>query len=81
MSNSLAPRIRLAALMALFVYPVVTLYLYALMPLTTGWPMWMRTLVLVPLMVLTIVFAVSPAINRFFGSFIAGKASARRAGA
>ncbi len=79
MSNSLAPRIRLAGLMVLFVYPVVTFYLYMLMPLTAGWPMWLRTLVLVPAMVLTIVFAISPAINRFFGTFVAGRASARRA--
>ena len=77
MSNTLAPRLRLAAVMVLFVYPVVTVYLYALLPLTAGWPMWMRTLVLVPLMVATIVFAVSPAINRFFGAFIAGGAGRR----
>jgi len=77
MSNSLAPRLRLAAIMALFVYPVVTVYLYALLPLTNGWPMWMRTLVLVPLMVATIVFAVSPTINRFFGAFIAGRQAGR----
>ncbi len=77
MSNSLAPRLRLATVMALFVYPVVTVYLYALLPLTNGWPMWMRTLVLVPMMVATIVFAVSPAINRFFGGFIAGRPGGR----
>lgn len=76
MSNPLSPRIRLAMIMAGFVYPVITLYLYAIGPLTTGWEMWQRTIVLVPMMVLTIVFAVMPAINRFFGRFIAGKARA-----
>ena len=74
MSNLVTMRLRLSALMALFVYPVVTIYLYALLPLTADWPMWQRTLILVPLMVVTIVFAVSPAINRFFGRFIAGRA-------
>ena len=53
-------------------YPVITLYLYVLGPVTVGWQMWQRTIILVPLMVLTIVFAVSPAINRYFGRFIAG---------
>lgn len=77
MSNSLATRLRLAAVTALFVYPVITSYLYLLGPLTPGWALWQRTLLLVPLMVLTIVFAVSPAINRYFGRFIAGAGPAR----
>ncbi|MBU1175711.1 MAG: hypothetical protein KKH72_09950 [Alphaproteobacteria bacterium] len=63
--------------MAAFIYPVITAYLYLLGPVTAGWEMWQRTIVLVPMMVLTIVFAVSPAINRYFGRFIAG---IRRAG-
>ena len=72
MSIPLPNRLRLALVMAGFVYPVITVYLYAIGPLTTGWEMWQRTIVLVPLMVLTIVFAVTPAINRYFGRFIAG---------
>jgi antibiotic biosynthesis monooxygenase (ABM) superfamily enzyme len=64
-------KVRLAALMALAVYPVVTLYLYVLMPLTEGWALWQRTLVLVPLMVLTIVFLIAPTIQKHLGWFVA----------
>ena len=76
MSNLNTPRLRLSLVMALFVYPLITLYLYALGPFTAGWEMWQRTLILVPLMVLSIVFGVSPTINRHFGRFIAGTARA-----
>ena len=51
-------KVRMAALMVVAVYPIITLYLYLLMPLTDGWALWQRTLVLVPLMVGSIVFVV-----------------------
>ena len=73
----LASRIRMAFLMTLAVYPVVTLFLYALAPLTPGWTIWQRSLVLVPLVATTIVFFVVPFLNSRFGGFIAGKARAR----
>ena len=76
MQPSLASRLRMALVMTVFVYPVVTLYLYILMPLTTGWEMWQRSLVLVPLMATTIVMLIVPFISRHFGSFIAGKKKA-----
>ncbi len=71
--QSVASRLRLAFLMVLGVYPVITLYIYALFPLTDGWQMWQRTLLLVPLMVLTMVFFVMPVIQTRFGGFIAGR--------
>jgi antibiotic biosynthesis monooxygenase (ABM) superfamily enzyme len=73
MMQSVASRLRLAFLMVLGVYPVITLYIYALFPLTDGWQMWQRTLLLVPLMVLTMVFFVMPVIQTRFGGFIAGR--------
>ena len=73
---SLPARLRLTLLMTLAVYPVVTLYLYVLMPLTDGWPIWQRSLVLVPMMSATIVLLVVPFINARFGAFIAGRKSA-----
>ena len=73
MQPSLASRLRLAGLMTVFVYPIVTLYLYVLMPLTPGWEMWQRSLILVPAMASTIVLLLVPFINRRFGAFIAGK--------
>nr|WP_295890058.1 hypothetical protein [uncultured Devosia sp.] len=79
MQPSLASRLRMALIMTVFVYPVVTLYLYILMPLTAGWEMWQRSLVLVPMMATTIVMLVVPFITKRFGAFIAGKKSTRAA--
>jgi antibiotic biosynthesis monooxygenase (ABM) superfamily enzyme len=62
----------MALVMTIFVYPVVTLYLYILMPLTPGWEMWQRSLVLVPIMATTIVMLIVPFIAKRFGAFIAG---------
>lgn len=73
MQPSLFARLRMALVMSVFVYPVVTLYLYILMPLTSGWEMWQRSLVLVPFMATTIVMLIVPFITRRFGAFIAGK--------
>ncbi|KQX35710.1 hypothetical protein ASD04_13105 [Devosia sp. Root436] len=73
MQPSLASKLRMALVMTLAVYPIVTLYLYVLMPLTMGWEMWQRSLVLVPVMASTIVLLVVPFIGRHFGAFIAGK--------
>lgn len=73
----LPARLRMTLLMTIAVYPVVTFYLYILMPLTDGWPIWQRSLILVPMMAATIVLAVVPFITRYFGAFIAGKRPAR----
>lgn len=73
MKPSLASRLRMAAVMTLAVYPIVTLYLYILMPLTTGWEIWQRSLVLVPFMATTIVLLIVPMITRYFTPFIAGR--------
>ncbi|WP_375599273.1 hypothetical protein [Devosia sp. Naph2] len=73
---SLPARLRLTLLMTLAVYPVVTLYLYVLMPLTNGWDIWQRSLILVPMMSATIVLAVVPFINKRFSGFIAGRKAA-----
>ena len=73
MQPSLASRLRMALVMTIAVYPIVTLYLYVLMPLTPGWEMWQRSLILVPFMATTIVLLIVPFISRHFGGFIAGK--------
>lgn len=73
MKPSLASRLRMAAVMTLAVYPIVTLYLYILMPLTAGWEIWQRSLVLVPFMATTIVLLIVPMITRYFTPFIAGR--------
>ena len=76
MSNLLTPRVRMSIMMTVFIYPVVTAYLYILAPLTPNWTLWQRTLILVPLMVVTITYAVVPAINRYFSGFVSARASA-----
>jgi antibiotic biosynthesis monooxygenase (ABM) superfamily enzyme len=63
-------KIRLTIVMIGFVYPIVTLLLYALNPLADDWAVWHRTLVLTPVTVSLIVFVVSPLIAKHFGWFL-----------
>jgi len=67
-------RWRQALLTFVAVYPVITLYIYAIFPLTDGWAIWQRTLLLAPLMVLTIVYVIAPWLQKRFGGYIMGKA-------
>ena len=71
-------KVRLAALMLVAVYPLITTLLYIILPLTEGWPTWGRTLVLAPLMVITIVFFIAPRLQRHLGWFIARMPRPRR---
>jgi hypothetical protein len=63
-------RWRLALLTLAGVYPVITLYLYALLPLTEGWETWQRTLVLAPLMIVSMVYGIAPLLQKYFGWFL-----------
>jgi antibiotic biosynthesis monooxygenase (ABM) superfamily enzyme len=72
-------KLRFALVMVFAVYPIITSLLYLVMPLTQGWPIWERTLIITPIMVLSIVFVVSPTVNRHFGWFVAGLPMPRRA--
>ena len=49
------------------VYPLITAILYLVVPLTDGWAIWQRTLVIVPIMVPAMVFGLIPAIHRGLG--------------
>jgi antibiotic biosynthesis monooxygenase (ABM) superfamily enzyme len=55
--------VRFALLVFLFVYPLVTVGLLILMPLTPGWPIPARTLVLVPIIVCSMVWGIIPFIQ------------------
>ncbi|MDO5611799.1 MAG: hypothetical protein Q4G14_00970 [Paracoccus sp. (in: a-proteobacteria)] len=57
-------RIRLALLVFAFVYPLVTLGLMVLIALTPGWPLPVRTLILVPLVVCAMIWGIIPLIHR-----------------
>ena len=67
-------RWRQALLTGLAVYPFITLYILVLFPFTEGWAIWQRTLLLVPIMVLTMVYVISPVLQKRFGGFIVGRA-------
>lgn len=56
-------RHRFALLIFLFVYPLVTAIMYFVMPMTPDWPIWLRTLVMVPIIVVSMVFAIIPFIQ------------------
>lgn len=71
-------RPRLALLMLIAVYPLITAVLYAVAPLTEGWEIWQRSLLIAPIMVGAIVFAIAPMINRRFAAFLARQPSAPR---
>lgn len=63
-------RIRFSLLVFAFVYPLVTLLFYGLGPLTEDWPGWQRTLVMVPVIVLSMVFVIIPSIYKYFGRWL-----------
>ena len=63
-------RARFALIVALGVYPLITLLLYAVFPLTDGWSLWQRTLLIVPVMVSAIIWGLIPAVHRHFHGFI-----------
>ena len=64
-------RTRFALLVALGVYPLITLLLYTVFPLTDGWSLWQRmTLLIVPVIVSAIIWGLIPAVHRHFHGFI-----------
>jgi antibiotic biosynthesis monooxygenase (ABM) superfamily enzyme len=68
---SLVARTRMALLVVVAVYPVITAIVYLVGPFTPDWPMWARNLVVAPLMVIAMIYAIIPAIQARFGRFIA----------
>ncbi len=58
-------RARLTVAVALGVYPLITGLLYLLWPVIAPWPLWQKTLAVVPLMAPAMVWGVIPAIHRY----------------
>lgn len=56
-------KLRFAVLVALAVYPLVTVLLTAVMAATPGWPLWARTALMVPMMVASMVWGIIPFIQ------------------
>ena len=67
---SAAARARLAVLVLVAVYPLITAIIYAVAPFTEGWPIWERNFVVAPLMVVAMIYLVIPTIQARFGKFI-----------
>ena len=67
----LAARLRLAGLTLIAVYPFITALLLVVFPLTDGWPLWGRTLVVAPVMVAAMMFGIMPFLQKRFGRFVA----------
>ncbi|MBL8583585.1 MAG: hypothetical protein JNL61_15360 [Rhizobiaceae bacterium] len=63
-------RPRFALVVLLGVYPLITALLYLVVPLTEGWPIWQRTLLIAPLMVASMTWLLMPAVHRYFSRFI-----------
>lgn len=63
-------RSRFALLVLLAVYPLLTVLLYLVMPLTASWPIYARTALITPLMVALLVWGVIPFIQSRFQGFI-----------
>jgi len=68
---SAAARARLATLVLIAVYPLITAIIYAVAPFTSDWPIWERNFLIAPLMVVAMIYFVIPAIQKRFGKFIA----------
>ncbi|MDB5868059.1 MAG: hypothetical protein JWP96_391 [Polaromonas sp.] len=63
-------RPRFALLVLCGLYPVLTAILYFVFPLTQGWAIWQRNLLVAPLMVAIMVWGVIPGVHQLFRSFI-----------
>ncbi|EBV3599827.1 hypothetical protein DOI34_25005 [Salmonella enterica subsp. enterica serovar Virchow] len=63
-------RPRFALLVLLGVYPLVTGLLYLVMPLTEGWTIWQRTLVIAPVMVVSMIWGLIPQVQSRFRTFL-----------
>lgn len=61
---------RFALLVLLGAYPVITGILYLVIPVTQGWAIWQRTLLVAPMMVTAMVWGVIPVVQRRFRAFI-----------
>ncbi len=63
-------RIRFAGFVFLAVYPLVTVLLYGVMEITPGWPLWERTLLLCPFIVVSMIWFIIPTIQKYLSRLI-----------
>ena len=65
-------KIRLAFILMCGVYPLINFLLYITSIFTWDWPIWAKTIPVVPFVVLGIVLVEMPLINKYFGKWIKG---------
>lgn len=63
-------RHRLALLLVVMVYPVITTVLYGVGPFTQSWSLWQRTFLVAPIMVGVMVYGLIPFVQRTFRGFL-----------
>jgi antibiotic biosynthesis monooxygenase (ABM) superfamily enzyme len=63
-------RHRLALLVLIGVYPLITAIIYGVAPFTAGWEIWQRNLVIAPIMVAAMVYGMIPFIQTRFRAFL-----------
>ncbi|MDR3372195.1 MAG: hypothetical protein P4L98_00560 [Ancalomicrobiaceae bacterium] len=66
-------RLRLTLCLMLGAYPLITLILTLIGPLTASWPLVARTALVAPLMVFSMVYLITPAAHRLAGAWIRGE--------
>ena len=66
--------VKMAAVTLLGVYPLSMLFPVVVMPLTPGWPSWLRGLIIAGLIVAALTWLVMPALTRLFERWLFGPA-------
>jgi antibiotic biosynthesis monooxygenase (ABM) superfamily enzyme len=69
---SVPSRHRLALLIVIGVYPLITAIIYVVSSFTAGWEIWQRNFIVAPVMVAAMVYVMIPAIQKRFRRFLGG---------
>ena len=64
MSNLRFSRVRFTIAAVLAAYPLVTALLYLVLSLTAEWPVWQKSMLIVPVVVSTMIWLLIPRIQR-----------------
>ena len=64
MSDPRFSRVRFTIAAVLAAYPLVTALLYLVLPLTPEWPLWQKSMLIVPVVVSTMIWLLIPRIQR-----------------
>jgi antibiotic biosynthesis monooxygenase (ABM) superfamily enzyme len=61
---------RMALLVTIGVYPLITAIVYGVAPFTAGWEIWQRNLVVTPIMSAAMSYGLIPFIQKHFRAFL-----------